>query len=164
MARFVGTTGLVISGIVALAVIGPPASVAATSVSKAGYIRSADRVCRQYDRKLAAVPHPPNGSPLVHHKKYVAWGMRVRLVFKRYDAALGALSAPGSAKTFVAAWHKVKRTAEAYVSKYVTDGMFANFTPQAKSLVRANKRFGSVAKAYGFSDCGRRYRAGKLPH
>ena len=154
------------TGLVALLVAlgGAPLATAAPRATKAGYITRADRVCRRYDDKVAAIPHPPSSSPLAHHEEYAAWGRRARAVFDAYDRALGALPTPASAKTFVAAWHKVKRTAQAYISKYVTDGTFANFAPQAKSLVRANKRFGKVSAAYGFADCGRRYRAGKMPH
>jgi len=155
------------AGVLALllcAACGATGAAASPRVTKAGYITRADRVCVKYDSRVAAIPSPPSGSPLAHHEAYAAWGRRARVVFDSYDKALGALPTPGSAQGFVAAWHKVKRTAQAYISTYVTDGAFANFTPVAKSLVRANKRFGTVSATYGFSDCGRRYRAGKLPH
>ena len=136
----------------------------ARAKTKAGYIHGADHVCREYDRKLASIPDPPSGSPLAHHEAYARWGERTHSVFEAYDHALGAIPAPASAGRFLAAWHKVKRTAQAYIAKFVADGVLANFEPQAKSLIRANKSFGKVAGEYGFADCGRRYRAGKLPH
>jgi hypothetical protein len=159
--RRVAAAGLTV--LVAGACGAPPAA-ASPRATKAGYITSADRVCRRYDDRVAAIPRPPSSSPLAHHEEYAAWGRRARAVFDAYDKALGALPTPASAKSFVAAWHKVKGTAQAYISKFVTDGVFANYAPEAKSLVRANKRFGTVSAAYGFADCGRRYRAGKLPH
>ena len=145
-----------------LAVVAVP--VVAGAKTKAGYIRSADRVCRDYDSRIAALPAAPTGSPLAQHKAYARWGTRARSVFKAYDQALGAIPAPASAGRFVAAWHKVKRAADAYIAKFVTDGALVNFEPQAKSLTRANRSFGKVAGSYGFANCGRRYRAGKLPH
>jgi hypothetical protein len=141
-----------------------PMPTAAAAMSREAFIREADRVCRQQDKKLAATPAPPHGSPLLQHVAYEHWATLMHATFAGYDTALKAIAAPPSAGPFLASWRRLKKSSDAYITTYVKYGALAGFTPQGSASVKANKGFASASAAYGLHVCGRRYASGKWPH